>query len=125
MIQTVMLRSLSQAVYSPEEGGHFGLGFSRATAHFTSPIRRYPDLIAHRAIKSVIHGESQRPRMWSSRRSRDPELSNYPYDFARMERLGEHTSMAERRADDATRDVMAWLKCEYLQRSCGVKSLTA
>ncbi|MCK7552305.1 ribonuclease R [Marinobacter goseongensis] len=117
VIQTVMLRSLSQAVYSPEEGGHFGLGFA-GYAHFTSPIRRYPDLIAHRAIKSVIHGESQAKDVVKPPK-RDPELSNYPYDFARMERLGEHTSMAERRADDATRDVMAWLKCEYLSDHVG------
>ena len=117
VIQTVMLRSLSQAVYSPEEGGHFGLGFA-GYAHFTSPIRRYPDLIAHRAIKSIVHGENQAKDVIKPPK-RDPELADYPYDFAKMERLGEHTSMAERRADDATRDVMAWLKCEYLSDHVG------
>jgi len=117
VIQTVMLRSLSQAVYSPEEGGHFGLGFS-GYSHFTSPIRRYPDLIAHRAIKSVIHSESASKDIVKPPKP-DPELAEYPYDFARMQQLGEHTSMAERRADDATRDVMAWLKCEYLRDHVG------
>ncbi len=117
VIQTVLLRSLSQAVYSPEERGHFGLGFS-SYAHFTSPIRRYPDLIAHRAIKSVIHGKPEAKDVQAPART-DPELAVYPYDLARMEQLGEHTSMAERRADDATRDVMAWLKCEYLKAHVG------
>ncbi len=117
VIQTVLLRSLSQAVYSPEERGHFGLGFS-SYAHFTSPIRRYPDLIAHRAIKSVIHGNPEAKDVQAPART-DPELAVYPYDLARMEQLGEHTSMAERRADDATRDVMAWLKCEYLKDHVG------
>ncbi|OEY66768.1 ribonuclease R [Marinobacter sp. X15-166B] len=136
VIQTVMLRSLSQAVYSPEEGGHFGLGFP-SYAHFTSPIRRYPDLIVHRAIKSIIHGDSGSVvnRAVKSVRSafqgggrgagvvqpkhKDPELARYPYDYARMEQMGEHVSMTERRADDATRDVMAWLKCEYLSDHVG------
>ncbi|HET8802700.1 MAG TPA: ribonuclease R [Marinobacter sp.] len=117
VIQTVMLRSLSQAVYSPEEGGHFGLGFA-GYAHFTSPIRRYPDLIAHRAIKSVVHGAPTSKDIVAPPKP-DPELAQYPYDFARMQQLGEHTSMAERRADDATRDVMAWLKCEYLSDHVG------
>ncbi|MBW4935688.1 ribonuclease R [Marinobacter sp. F4206] len=117
VIQTVMLRSLSQAVYSPEEGGHFGLGFA-GYAHFTSPIRRYPDLIAHRAVKSVIHGENASKDVVKPPKP-DPQLAEYPYDLPQMERLGEHTSMAERRADDATRDVMAWLKCEYLRDHVG------
>lgn len=76
VIQTVMLRSLSQAVYSPEEGGHFGLGYA-GYAHFTSPIRRYPDLINHRAIKSVIHGVKL-PRMWFRLRNRIRSLPNIP-----------------------------------------------
>ncbi|ONF42739.1 ribonuclease R [Marinobacter lutaoensis] len=120
VIQTVMLRSLSQAVYSPEESGHFGLGYSSYT-HFTSPIRRYPDLIVHRAIKSQIHS----PRFKILKRDvvtpkvTDPELANYPYDLPQLEQLGEHASMTERRADDATRDVMAWLKCEFLQDRVG------
>ncbi len=117
VIQTVMLRSLSQAVYSPDEGGHFGLGFG-SYAHFTSPIRRYPDLIVHRGIKSVIHSESERKDVIAPP-ARDSELAVYPYDLARMHQLGEHCSMTERRADDATRDVMAWLKCEYLKDQVG------
>ncbi len=112
VIQMVMLRSLSQAVYSPEESGHFGLGFA-SYAHFTSPIRRYPDLIVHRAIKSRIHNPEVQKDVVSPKVA-DPELAVYPYDYARMEQLGEHCSMTERRADDATRDVMAWLKCEFL-----------
>ncbi|WP_303291439.1 ribonuclease R [Marinobacter sp. SS5-14b] len=112
VIQMVMLRSLSQAVYSPEESGHFGLGFA-SYAHFTSPIRRYPDLIVHRAIKSRIHNPEVQKDVVSPKVA-DSELAVYPYDYAKMEQLGEHCSMTERRADDATRDVMAWLKCEFL-----------
>ncbi|SFM75446.1 ribonuclease R [Marinobacter zhejiangensis] len=117
VIQTVMLRSLSQAVYSPEEHGHFGLGFA-SYAHFTSPIRRYPDLVVHRAIKSVIHNPDAR-KMVVQPDVRDQELGAYPYDLERMTQVGELTSMTERRADDATRDVMAWLKCEYLKDRVG------
>lgn len=117
VIQMVMLRSLSQAVYSPEESGHFGLGFA-SYAHFTSPIRRYPDLIVHRAVKSRIHNP-ETPKDVVSPKVPDPEFANYPYDYARMEQLGEHCSMTERRADDATRDVMAWLKCEFLKDHVG------
>lgn len=117
VIQTVMLRSLSQAVYSPDESGHFGLGFG-SYAHFTSPIRRYPDLIVHRGIKSIIHGGKKTDTVVRPDTT-DPELGKYPYDLARMVKFGEHCSMAERRADDATRDVEAWLKCEYLKEQVG------
>lgn len=117
VIQTVMLRSLSQAVYSPEESGHFGLGFP-SYAHFTSPIRRYPDLIVHRAIKSRIHNPEVTKDVVSPAVF-DSTLVEYPYDYAKMEQLGEHVSMTERRADDATRDVMAWLKCEFLSDHVG------
>ncbi|QSP96217.1 ribonuclease R [Marinobacter salinisoli] len=117
VIQTVMLRSLSQAVYSPNEGGHFGLGFASYT-HFTSPIRRYPDLIVHRAIKSRIHSPDVTKDVVSPP-VQDSDLAEYPYDHSQMEQLGEHTSMTERRADDATRDVMAWLKCEFLKDHVG------
>lgn len=118
VIQTVMLRSLSQAVYSPEEKGHFGLGYA-SYAHFTSPIRRYPDLTVHRAIKSVIHATGETDRTVRKPKKRSDELACYPYDFARMVQLGEQCSMTERRADDATRDVMAWLKCEFLKQHVG------
>ncbi|MBR9869715.1 MAG: ribonuclease R [Gammaproteobacteria bacterium] len=117
VIQTVMLRSLSQAVYSPEESGHFGLGFA-SYAHFTSPIRRYPDLVVHRAIKSCIHNPEMQKDVVSPKEL-DAELAAYPYDYAKVEQLGEHCSMTERRADDATRDVMAWLKCEFLKDHVG------
>ena len=117
VIQTVMLRSLSQAVYSPEEEGHFGLGYPHY-AHFTSPIRRYPDLTVHRAIKSVIHSEvvcNQVQRTEVIKPSDNP----YHYDLPQMLQLGEHCSMTERRADEATRDVVSWLKCEFLQQHLG------
>jgi ribonuclease R len=103
MIQTVLLRSLSQAVYSPDATGHFGLAHSYY-AHFTSPIRRYPDLLVHRAIRHILRGGIAR---------------DYRYSHKAMVQLGEHCSMAERRADDATRDVTAWLKCEYMQEHVG------
>jgi ribonuclease R len=103
LIQTVLLRSLSQAVYSPEHKGHFGLALDAYT-HFTSPIRRYPDLLVHRAIKYVLEG-------------RPPEA--FGYSVNDMVLFGEHCSAAERRADEATRDVVSWLKCEYMQSKLG------
>ena len=98
MLQTVMLRSLSQAVYTPENVGHFGLAYD-AYAHFTSPIRRYPDLLVHRGIKAVLAGKR--------------------YDAGDLSHLGMHFSETERRADDATRDVEAWLKTYYMQDHVG------
>jgi len=99
LLQMVMLRSLRQARYEPENVGHFGLGYEAYT-HFTSPIRRYPDLLVHRAIKAVLHGKQYKPsQKWSE--------------------LGAHCSMTERRADDATRDVEAWLKCFYMRDHLG------
>ncbi|MEB4592107.1 ribonuclease R [Candidatus Thiothrix sp. Deng01] len=103
MIQTVLLRSMSQAVYSPEATGHFGLAQSHY-AHFTSPIRRYPDLLVHRAIRHILGGG---------------KVNGFIYKYKEMVALGEHCSMTERRADDATRDVTAWLKCEYMQEHVG------
>jgi ribonuclease R len=102
LIQTVLLRSLSQAVYSPDNTGHFGLAFD-AYAHFTSPIRRYPDLLLHRAIR------------YAQKKRRKP----FVYTHAAMEKLGVHCSVTERRADEATRDVMDWLKCEFMQDKIG------
>jgi len=117
VLQTVLLRSMSQAVYGPEEKGHFGLAYEHY-AHFTSPIRRYPDLLVHRAIKSVIYGEKASDDV---NRPEGLDLSkySYSYDLAKMLVLGEHCSMTERRADEATRDVNSWLKCEYLQQHLG------
>lgn len=119
MIQTVMLRSLRQAVYQVDNEGHFGLGYD-AYAHFTSPIRRYPDLLVHRAIRALIRSdESSRHvvRVDGVRPIRRQSI--FPYDVAAMVALGEHCSLAERRADEATRDVVSWLKCEYLQDKVG------
>jgi ribonuclease R len=103
LIQTVLLRSMSQAVYSPELKGHFGLALD-AYAHFTSPIRRYPDLLVHRAIRHCLRGNK-------------PET--FVYGFPDMITLGESCSANERRADDATRDVVSWLKCEYMMDKIG------
>ncbi|RUO76904.1 ribonuclease R [Idiomarina tyrosinivorans] len=109
LIETMMLRSMQQAVYSPDNVGHFGLALE-AYAHFTSPIRRYPDLILHRAIKALLkkkNGASPATAgAWS-----------YPDDD--LEQLGMQTSMTERRADDATRQVDEWLKCEFMQDHVG------
>jgi ribonuclease R len=119
LIQTVMLRSLSQAVYQPENEGHFGLAFD-AYAHFTSPIRRYPDLLVHRAIRSVIR--STRECKHVKRVEGAGRLAKkviFPYDVPAMVSLGQDCSMAERRADDATRDVVDFLKCEYMEQHVG------
>ncbi len=100
LLQTVLLRSLQQARYRPDNVGHFGLSYE-AYAHFTSPIRRYPDLVVHRAIKAVLDGREYKPAgtSWSE--------------------LGVHCSLTERRADDATRDVENWLKCYFMQDKVG------
>src|SRR5690606_35209322 len=119
LIQTMMLRSLSQAVYTPDNQGHFGLNYKSYT-HFTSPIRRYPDLLVHRAIKSLIRGEGDVPNVVRVEGAKPiPKAERYNYDMAQMLAVGEHCSMTERRADDATRDVASWLKCEYLQQHIG------
>ena len=102
-IETVLLRSLAQAVYSPDNSGHFGLSHPLYT-HFTSPIRRYPDLIVHRAISHLIEKKN---------------VKTFHYSHNDLVLQGEHCSMAERRADDATRDAIAWLKCEYMQDMIG------
>lgn len=119
MIQTVMLRSLRQAVYQAENEGHFGLGYE-AYAHFTSPIRRYPDLLVHRAIRSVIRSGQDSSHVVRSEGVKPiPRAKIYPYETVDVIALGEHCSLAERRADEATRDVVSWLKCEYLQDKVG------
>ncbi|MGZ8235394.1 ribonuclease R [Methylobacter tundripaludum] len=103
LIQTVLLRSMSQAVYSPELKGHFGLALD-AYAHFTSPIRRYPDLLVHRAIRHCLQGKP---------------VESFFYGVPDMVVLGEQCSAHERRADDATRAVVSWLKCEYMMDKVG------
>ena len=100
LINTVLLRSLSQALYSPDNVGHFALGYESYT-HFTSPIRRYPDLLVHRAIKGIL--AKQPPHV-------SPELAR---------EQGNHCSMTERRADEATREVTRWLKVEYMMDHVG------
>jgi ribonuclease R len=100
MIQTILLRSMSQAVYSPDNKGHFGLAYD-AYAHFTSPIRRYPDLLVHRAIKHVL--------------AKKPPVT----DTNALVLAGEHCSMTERRADDATHEAIDWLKCEFMMDKVG------
>ncbi|HSP58742.1 MAG TPA: ribonuclease R [Halomonas sp.] len=119
VIQTVMLRSMSRAVYSPQNDGHFGLAYP-AYAHFTSPIRRYPDLLVHRAIRSVIRGPRQTNTVLRAEGAPvEPPSKWAPYTFEQMLELGEHCSMTERRADDATRDVDDWLKCEFMSDKLG------
>jgi ribonuclease R len=129
LLQTVLLRSLSQAQYSPDNVGHFGLAYE-AYAHFTSPIRRYPDLLVHRAIKAVLAGRHERRRAVPRRESAPvggsaaAEAASVggafysPKDMSWAE-LGVHCSMTERRADDASRDVLQWLKCHYMKEKVG------
>ena len=111
LIQTMLLRSLSQAVYHADNIGHFGLALEEY-AHFTSPIRRYPDLTLHRGIKYLLAKEQGAKR-------KTTDTGGYHYSFAEMDLLGNHCSMTERRADDATREVTDWLKCEYMQDHVG------
>ncbi len=118
IIETMLLRSLSQAVYQPENKGHFGLHYA-AYAHFTSPIRRYPDLLVHRGIRRVIRSDMSSKRVKRMKAAPIPEEHIFPYDMQAMLTFGEQCSMTERRADDATRDVDAWLKCEFLQERVG------
>lgn len=118
LIQTVMLRSLSQAVYSPDNNGHFGLNYEAYT-HFTSPIRRYPDLLVHRAIRSVIRSKLETKHVKRAGATSMAKARIYPYDELRLDQLGEQCSMTERRADEATRDVSNWLKCEFMKDRVG------
>ncbi|WP_028115774.1 ribonuclease R [Ferrimonas senticii] len=109
LIQTMVLRSMKQAVYSADNIGHFGLALG-SYAHFTSPIRRYPDLILHRVIRFLSAKQAQ-PELATGKLQSD---GGYGYDEQALAELGEHTSMTERRADDASRDVSDWLKCEFM-----------
>ncbi len=123
LLQTMLLRSMQQAIYSPDNGGHFGLAYA-AYAHFTSPIRRYPDLLTHRVIKAVLAGQRYVPHI--------PEPGILPVPPRRgaakeeqqrvhaiWEQLGLHCSTNERRADDASRDVESWLKCYFMRERVG------
>ncbi|HZJ95347.1 MAG TPA: ribonuclease R [Thiopseudomonas sp.] len=113
LIQTVMLRSLSQAMYSPDNVGHFGLNYEAYT-HFTSPIRRYADLLNHRAVRSIIRSRKKTEHVQRLGARSLPKAQIYPYDYPRLDEIGEAVSMTERRADEATRDVVTWLKCEFM-----------
>ena len=103
VIQTMILHSLTRALYQPEEPGHYGLALDRYT-HFTSPIRRYPDLLVHRAINSVLDPKS---------------VSSRSYGIKELRKIGEHCSLTEQRADDATRDVSKYLKCLFIEDRVG------
>ena len=119
VVQTVLLRSLNQAVYSTDQVGHFALAFP-AYCHFTSPIRRYCDLIVHRQIKQILSampddiGDAGEVSDATGKDNRKIVPSGIS-----LEQIGEHCSFAERRADDATRDVIAWLKAEFMQEKVG------
>ncbi|WP_019141234.1 ribonuclease R [Noviherbaspirillum massiliense] len=133
LLQTMLLRSMQQAVYSPDNIGHFGLAYE-AYAHFTSPIRRYPDLLTHRAIKAVLQGKRYEPKgidtsvlntmlspaarkMQAQDKAAGKKKSEG--DLAIWEALGVHCSANERRADEASRDVEAWLKCYFIRDKLG------
>ena len=135
MLQTMLLRSMQQAVYSPDNIGHFGLAYD-AYAHFTSPIRRYPDLLTHRAIYAILSGTKYRPQAPSgvtlntalSPRARALQQQAEPSERAAISRanataiweeLGLHCSANERRADEASRDVETWLKCYFMRDKLG------
>jgi ribonuclease R len=118
LIQTVMLRSLSQARYSPDNIGHFGLSQSEYL-HFTSPIRRYPDLLVHRAIRHQLRANARKPKATKKTRRGVSTHGAFRYSDSDMLSLGEHCSMTERRADEATRDAVDWLKCEYMLDKVG------
>ena len=127
-IHTLLLRSMQQAIYTVHNSGHFGLAYAAYT-HFTSPIRRYPDLLVHRAIKAVLAG--RRYHLTASEKTRKPEVRKggklqqqrapkpMSQEMALWEAAGGHCSANERRADEASRDVEAWLKCRYMREHLG------
>lgn len=133
LLQTMLLRSMQQAVYSPDNVGHFGLAYE-AYAHFTSPIRRYPDLLTHRAIKAILLGKRYEPkgldvsklnttvsnatRKQAAKDKAEGKAKNEK-DLTIWDALGVHCSANERRADEASRDVENWLKCYFMQDKLG------
>jgi ribonuclease R len=131
LLQTMLLRSMQQAIYSPDNGGHFGLAYP-AYAHFTSPIRRYPDLLVHRVLKALIantvyvphmpdredddHGHAPLPR---SSGTAGHDIGDRQHVHGIWEQFGLQCSANERRADEASRDVLAWLKCYFMREKVG------
>ena len=127
-IHMMLLRSMQQAVYTSTNAGHFGLAYDAYT-HFTSPIRRYPDLLVHRVIKALLG--RRKYHLAPSPHTRTPELRRggktvaprqtkpLSQEMALWEAAGAHCSANERRADEATRDVEAWLKCRYMRERLG------
>ena len=133
LLQTMLLRSMQQAMYSPDNIGHFGLAYEAYT-HFTSPIRRYPDLLTHRVIKAILAGKHYVPqgidrRMLNTQvpgsirkqmlQEKAGKTQKTSAEEAIWEALGLHCSANERRADDASRDVEAWLKCYFIRDKLG------
>jgi len=116
VLQMSLLRSMTQAVYQAENKGHFGLNYPEY-AHFTSPIRRYPDLLVHRLVKSVIHGREKSDLV--ERFGKPAKQQFYPYEAQEVVMFGEHCSFAERRADTAVYDVLEWIKCDYVSDRVG------
>ncbi|MBQ0959547.1 ribonuclease R [Ideonella sp. 4Y11] len=121
-IHTMLLRSMQQAIYTPANSGHFGLAYAAYT-HFTSPIRRYPDLLVHRVIKAIL--QSRRYHLSTGelvgapvRKGGKPPRGQAA-ELERWEQVGLHCSTNERRADEASRDVEAWLKCRYMRERLG------
>lgn len=120
LIQTMLLRSMRQAVYQSDNLGHFGLALE-SYAHFTSPIRRYPDLVVHRVIKEILYQQEVKASTESSSSEKVSTANDghFNYPIEAVIELGEHCSLTERRADEATRDVADWLKCEFMQDHVG------
>jgi ribonuclease R len=116
LLQTMCLRSMQQAIYGPDNMGHFGLSYPAYT-HFTSPIRRYPDLLTHRVIKALLRGERYQPSLHGFVAAPGATKQEYEHDL--WERLGLMLSGTERRADEASRDVEAWLKCWFVKERVG------
>ncbi len=137
-IHTMLLRSMQQAIYTPVNSGHFGLAYEAYT-HFTSPIRRYPDLLVHRVIKAILAGQryrlpalplpgeahaklARRLEKTAASKAREPGHKPAPAptgDELAWQAAGLHCSANERRADEASRDVEAWLKCKYMREHLG------
>lgn len=133
LLQTMLLRSMQQAVYTPDNIGHFGLAYD-AYCHFTSPIRRYPDLLTHRAIKAILQGKVYEPKgikiaslnstvsnATRKQQAKDKAAGTQKreQDHTIWDALGVHCSANERRADEASRDVEAWLKCYFIRDKLG------